>query len=106
MVHMLHGSLLLSNCDPLEVDIVSFVHVSRKNAAGLVYHTAPLQMAVEHENDRYYGNLRFKLITVATGPLVEFQDYVDDAPEITSQWYYRQKRPSNQTLTVIISPCK
>ena len=64
----------------------------------------PMEMAVADMNALFRETIRFNLETVYDRRHANCPQYLEDAVDVPARWYYRQRRPENVSLSVVVSP--
>ena len=97
--------IALARTKLLEVDIVTFGHFGiPPNLASLYYHTAPMELAVEKLNSDLNGSIHFNIKFVYDYHHLGCGPYVEDITNMVAKWYYKECRPENVSLPVVVSP--
>ena len=91
--------------EPMEVDILSIGLMDHtKTAISLAHGVPPMEMAIEKANNDYNGLLKFNLRLIYDRRHQSCLQLTDEMPDMVSQWYYKERRPTSKALSVIIYP--
>lgn len=85
----------------VEIDIVTLGILQPTEVLALALKLPAYELAVETANERYNGSLHLNFKAVYESSIEKCTDYLDNADRLLSRWYYRERRPWQQVVSVI-----
>ena len=86
------------------VDILTIGSYSPTTLVSFYYHKPIFDMAVEHVNALHNGSLIFNVSYVFGASKSDCIELGEESTRYLAEWYYRNKRPQNQAVSVIAIP--
>ena len=94
----------ITQCRVLEVDFAAFGSNDTNALASFVYTRPLIEMAVEDLNQQFNGTLKLSVRFISDDERLTCLEFESEAEDLFAKWYYQQRRPNREALSVVISP--